>query len=462
VNKNDIVEVVIEDMGVNGEGIGKVDGYTLFIKDAIIGDYVRAKITKANKNFGFARLSGIISESEYRVKARCPVARPCGGCQIQEMCYEKQLEFKENKVRSNLKKIGGFQEERLAKVMEPIIGMEHPFNYRNKGSFPVGQDKFGEIVTGFYAGRTHKIIPNTDCVLGVEVNKVVLETVVSYMKENNVSPYDEGNKKGAIRHILIRYGFTTKEIMVCLVINHKSKECLTNGYKLVEKLEKIAGMTSIVVNCNTKDTNVIMGEKVEVLWGKGYITDYIEDIEYRISPHSFFQINPLQTKKLYNLVMEYADLKGREQVWDLYCGIGTISLFLSKKAKRVIGVEVAPQAIEDAKINAKINNIENVEFITGKAEEVLPKHFGKQSSMVYERPDIIVVDPPRKGCDKALLETIIATKPQKIIYVSCDSATMARDVKHLCDGGYQLQKVRPVDMFPMTVSVESVACLSRD
>ena len=461
MQKNDIIEVSIEDMGVNGEGVGKVEGYPLFIKDAIIGDKVKAKITKANKNYGFARLLEILTKSSFRVEPCCPVARPCGGCQIQEMSYEKQLEYKENKVKANLRKIGGFSEEKLTTTIEPIIGMENPFNYRNKGSFPMGIDNSGEIVTGFYAGRTHKIIPNTDCVLGVEVNSEILETVVNYMKENEITPYQEERRSGIIRHVIIRYGFRTEEIMVCLVINHYSKSGLTKVDELIEKLRKIPGMASIVVNYNTKDTNVIMGDKTDVLWGQGYITDYIGENEYRISPHSFFQVNPLQTEKLYNMVMEYAELKGHEQVWDLYCGIGAISLFLSKKARRVIGVEVVPQAIEDAKVNARINNITNVQFITGKAEDVLPKHFEKNQSFANNKPEIIVVDPPRKGCDKNLLETILATKPDKIIYVSCDSATLARDLKHLCDGGYQLKKVRPVDMFPMTVSIEAVACLSK-
>ena len=461
MEKNDIIEVTIEDMGVNGEGIGKIEGYPLFIKDAIIGDRVKAKITKANKNYGFARLSEIKSKSSFRVEPRCPVARPCGGCQIQEMCYEKQLDFKENKVRSNLKKIGGFSEDKLATIMEPIVGMEKPFKYRNKASFPVGINKNGKIVTGFYAGRTHKIIPNTDCVLGVEVNRDILETVITYMEENDISPYQEEKRDGIVRHILIRYGFTTKEIMVCLVINDETKKQLNKIGKLVRKLEQTPGMTSIVINYNKEDTNVIMGEKMEVLWGQSYITDYIGKIEYRISPHSFFQINPLQTEKLYNLVMDYANLKGHEQVWDLYCGIGTISLFLSKRAKKVIGVEIVPQAVEDAKTNARINNIKNVDFITGKVEEILPKNLNQQQVTAYNRPDIIVVDPPRKGCDKVLLKTILATKAEKVIYVSCDSATLARDLKYLCDGGYQLNKVRPVDMFPMTVSVECVTLLTK-
>ena len=461
MNKNDIVTVEITDIGVSGEGIGHVDGYTLFIKDAVIGDVVEAKVMKAKKNYGYARLMKVITPSEYRVEPKCAFARRCGGCQIQEMSYDRQLVFKDQKIRGNLERIGGFTKDQIDTVMQPVVGMEHPFGYRNKAQFPFGTDKEGNPITGFYAGRTHDIIANTDCALGVEQNKEILEIILQYMRENKIKSYDEKTGKGLIRHALIRYGFKTKEIMVCLVINGKK---LPKAERLIEKLIQIEGMTSITISPNTRRDNVIMGDSYEILWGQGYITDYIGNVKYQISPLSFYQVNPVQTEKLYGLALEYADLKGDETVWDLYCGIGTISLFLAQKAKQVYGVEIVPQAIDDAKENAKINAIDNAEFFVGKAEEVLPEYYAE-----YEREhngetahaDVIVVDPPRKGCDETLLETIVKMQPEKVVYVSCDSATLARDLKYLCANGYEIRMCRGVDQFPQSVHVETVVLLSR-
>ena len=461
MNKNDIVTVEITDIGVSGEGIGHVDGYTLFIKDAVIGDVVEAKVMKAKKNYGYARLMKVITPSEYRVEPKCAFARRCGGCQIQEMSYDRQLVFKDQKIRGNLERIGGFTKDQIDTVMQPVVGMEHPFGYRNKAQFPFGTDKEGNPITGFYAGRTHDIIANTDCALGVEQNKEILEIILQYMRENKIKSYDEKTGKGLIRHALIRYGFKTKEIMVCLVINGKK---LPKAERLIEKLIQIEGMTSITISPNTRRDNVIMGDSYEILWGQGYITDYIGNVKYQISPLSFYQVNPVQTEKLYGLALEYADLKGDETVWDLYCGIGTISLFLAQKAKQVYGVEIVPQAIDDAKENAKINAIDNAEFFVGKAEEVLPEYYAE-----YEREhngetahaDVIVVDPPRKGCDETLLETIVKMQPEKVVYVSCDSATLARDLKYLCANGYEVMVCRGVDQFPQSVHVETVVLLSQ-
>ena len=461
MNKNDIVTVEITDIGVSGEGIGHVDGYTLFIKDAVIGDVVEAKVMKAKKNYGYARLMKVITPSEYRVEPKCAFARRCGGCQIQEMSYDRQLVFKDQKIRGNLERIGGFTKEQIEAVMQPVVGMENPFGYRNKAQFPFGTDKEGNPITGFYAGRTHDIIANTDCALGVEQNKEILEIILQYMRENKIKSYDEKTGKGLIRHALIRYGFKTKEIMVCLVINGKK---LPKAERLIEKLIQIEGMTSITISPNTRRDNVIMGDSYEILWGQGYITDYIGNVKYQISPLSFYQVNPVQTEKLYGLALEYADLKGDETVWDLYCGIGTISLFLAQKAKQVYGVEIVPQAIDDAKENAKINAIDNAEFFVGKAEEVLPEYYAE-----YEREhngetahaDVIVVDPPRKGCDETLLETIVKMQPEKVVYVSCDSATLARDLKYLCANGYEIKMCRGVDQFPQSVHVETVCLLSK-
>ena len=461
MQKNDLVTVAIEDIGVGGEGIGKVDGYTLFIKDAIIGDVVEAKIVKAKKNYGYARLMNIVTPSENRIeKPACPMARRCGGCQIQEMKYGAQLSFKEGKVRGNLERIGEVPAELLDKVMQPIVGMEEPFHYRNKAQFPIGTDKEGHIITGFYAGRTHSIIPNTDCTLGVAVNQKILEIILHFMENNHISAYDEEKHKGLVRHVLIRYGFKTDEIMVCLVMNG---EKLPHAEKLVDKLCEISGMTSITISVNKAKTNVIMGNEIKLLWGQTYITDYIGNVKYQISPLSFYQVNPVQTEKLYGLALDYADLNGNETVWDLYCGIGTISLFLAQNAKQVYGVEIVPQAIDDARNNAKINDITNAEFYVGKAEEVLPEYYREyQESHGGEtaHADVIVVDPPRKGCEESLLQTIVDMQPEKVVYVSCDSATLARDVKFLRESGYELKKITPVDQFPNTVHVETVVLLS--
>ena len=448
--KNDIVTLKIEDCGIDGEGIGKADGFTVFVKDAVIGDTVRAKIMKAKKNYGYGRLEEIITPSPDRVEPKCQFARQCGGCQLQALSYEKQLEFKTSKVRGHLERIGGFTDI----PMEKILGMEQPFHYRNKAQFPVGKSKDGRIITGFYAGRTHSIIENRDCALGVTQNKEVLDRVIAHMEKFHIQPYDENTGKGLVRHVLIRYGFFTDEMMVCLIING---EKLPGEEALVKSLRQIPETVSVMVNVNKKRNNVILGEKVRLLWGKPYITDKIGEISYQISPLSFFQVNPYQTGRLYGKALEYAQLSGNETVWDLYCGIGTISLFLAQKAKRVRGVEIIPAAIENAKENACLNGFANTEFFVGKAEEVLPEQFARTG----ERADVIVVDPPRKGCDETLLSTIIEMQPDRVVYVSCDSATLARDLKYLCEKGYELKKVCPVDMFPNTVSVETVCLLSK-
>ena len=447
--KNDIVTLEIVDCGTDGEGIGKADGFTVFVKDAVIGDIVTAKIMKAKKNYGYGRLMEILKPSPYRVEPVCPSARQCGGCQLQAVSYEEQKVFKEKKLRGHLERIGGFRDL----PMEPMIGMDEPYHYRNKAQFPVGRNKEGRIITGFYAGRTHAIIENRDCALGIPQNKEILDIVIAHMEKYGIASYDEMTGKGLVRHIFVRYGFFTGELMVCLIINGQD---LPHQKELIEKLREIPGMASISLNINKKRSNVILGDKVKTIWGQEYITDKIGDISYEISPLSFFQVNPKQTWKLYSKALEYADLHGEETVWDLYCGIGTISLFLAQQAKFVRGVEIVPAAIDDAKRNAQINNIENVEFFVGKAEEVLPREYEKNG--VYA--DVIVVDPPRKGCDEMLLKTILKMQPKRVVYVSCDSATLARDLRFLCDNGYELKKVCGVDQFPQTVHVETVVLLS--
>ena len=426
IKKNDCFIVEIEDMSEDGSGIGKQEGYAWFIKDTVIGDVVEAKAMKTKKSYGFARLMKVIRPSEKRIEPTCPVSRQCGGCQLQAMSYEEQLKFKERKVCQNLLRIGGFDEKELE--FEPIIGMENPWRYRNKAQFPFGLDKEGGIVTGFYAGRTHTIIPQEDCLLGVEENQKILRIIKSYMREFRIQPYDEESHRGLVRHVLIRKGFRTGELMVCLVINGKD---LPGVKSLTETLCSVEGMTSISFSINREKSNVIMGKEIVNLYGPGYITDYIGEIQYHISPLSFFQVNPVQTEKLYQIVSEYAGLAGKETVWDLYCGIGTISLFLAQKAKAVYGVEIVPEAIRDARENARLNGFYNVEFFVGKAEEVLPEQYEARKYFA----DVIVVDPPRKGCDQMCLDTIVKMGPKKVVYVSCDSATLARDLRYLCDRG---------------------------
>ena len=452
--KNDVFQVRIEDMSDTGEGIGKTDGFIWFVKDAVIGDVVEAKVMKTKKSYGFARLIQVLEPSACRVTPRCPSARQCGGCQLQAMSYEEQLRFKENKVRNNLSHIGGLTEI----PMEPIIGMDEPWRYRNKAQFPFGKDKDGRIITGFYAGRTHAIIEQEDCLLGVEENQPILDCIRGFMEEYHIAPYEEELHKGLVRHVLIRKGFATEELMVCLVLNGDVKK-LKAPEVLVERLVKLfpSHMASISCSINREKTNVIMGKEIVNLHGPGYITDYIGNVCYRISPLSFYQVNPVQTQKLYGTALEYAGLTGEETVWDLYCGIGTISLFLAQKAKKVYGVEIIPQAIDDARANAKLNHFENVEFFVGKAEEVLPEQYEK--NQVYA--DTIVVDPPRKGCDSVCLDTIVKMAPEKVVYVSCDSATLARDVKYLGERGYEVKRVKTVDMFPWSGHVETVVLLSK-
>ncbi len=451
--KDDLITLVIDDMGIDGAGIGKIGGFPVFVKDVVIGDKIEAKIMKVKKGYAYARLINIIAPSAERTEPKCQYHKQCGGCQIQALDYKKQLLFKADKVKNNLQRIGGFSHVLLEKMMEPIVGMDlegqPPYHYRNKAQFPIGTDKNGAIITGFYAGRTHDIIPNMDCALGVEENKRILEAVVQYMKENKITAYNETIGKGLVRHVLIRKGFATGELMTCVIING---DTLPRQDKLIAALSKVEGMASISISINKERTNVIMGRSCRVIWGNETITDVIGGICFFISPLSFYQVNPVQTEKLYSLALEYAGLTGNEIVCDLYCGIGTISLFMAKKAKKVYGVEIVEQAIEDARKNAVRNQIDNAEFYAGKAEEVLPRLY-KEKGL---KADVICVDPPRKGCDEECLATMIKMAPERIVYVSCDSATLARDLKYLCANGYRLERIRPVDMFPHTVHVEVI------
>ena len=468
MEKNQIVTVRIEDIGNDGEGIGKVDGYTLFVKGAVVGDVAKVKILKAKKTYGYAKVEQLLTPSPDRVEPKCTVAGKCGGCQLQHLSYERQLAYKENKVKNCLQRIGGMQEEELEQVMESVIGMEAPFYYRNKAQYPVGTDKTGNIVMGFYAGHSHTIMECMDCAIQEPINAVILPIIKEFMKTHGILAYDEETGKGLLRHILTRVGFKTKEVMVCFIVNGRKfphvKELVEKLTSVVENFKDLEGkcgysLKSVCLNVNTEKTNVILGNEIISIYGETYITDYIGEIKYQISPLSFYQVNPKQTVKLYEKALEYADLNGNEIVWDLYCGIGTISLFLAKKAGKVYGVEIIPQAIEDAKNNARINRITNAEFFVGAAEDVMPTKYRESNGTM--KADVIVVDPPRKGCEESLLETIVKMEPKRIVYVSCDSATLARDVKYLKGKKYEVKKVCPVDQFGHTTHIEVAMLLCK-
>ena len=449
IKKNTNFLMTIEDLSSKGEGIGRINNFTVFVEGALPEDEVEAKIVEVKKNFAIGKLIRIIKASPYRVKAPCPYTKRCGGCQIQHLDYQAQLEYKRKRVTDSLERIG-----KLSNIqVHPTLGMENPFHYRNKAQFPVGLKK-GQVQIGFYAPKSHDIIDIQSCKIQDTVCDQILLIIRKFIEDNKIPVYDEEKHKGLIRHILIRTAFYTNEIMVCIIINGKK---LPHQEKLINELIRIPHMTSIVLNHNTKKTNVILGEEITTLWGQDYISDYIGDIKFEISPLSFFQVNPIQTKVLYEKVLEYAGLTGAETVWDAYCGIGTISLFLAQKAKKVYGVEIVEAAIEDARRNAKINKVDNVEFFVGKAEEIIPQFYREKGI----KADVIVVDPPRKGCDERLLETMVEMAPKRIVYVSCDPGTLARDLKILTEKGYKVEEVQPVDMFGHTMHVECVTLMSR-
>lgn len=447
VEKNKEYLMTIDDIGNDGEGIGKIDGFTVFVKDALPKEKIEVLITKVRKNFAYGRLMKIIEVSENRVEPVCKSYKRCGGCNIQHLSYNEQLNFKTKKVRDALERIGGF----VGVAVKDTIGMENPYNYRNKAQFPVGQSK-GKTEIGFYSPRSHNIVDIESCCIQNKANDRIIKIIRQFMEEENIPAYDEITGKGLIRHILTKVGFVTGEKLVCIVVNGNS---IPNKEKLIDRLKTIDGLTGIVLNINKQNTNVILGKENKVLWGREYIVDYIDGIKFEISVHSFFQVNPVQTRVLYGKALELAGLTGSENVLDIYCGIGTISLFLAQKAKKVIGVEIVEQAIKDAKRNAEINGIKNAEFIAGPAEKVIPEIY--DSGFVA---DTVVVDPPRKGCDIAVLNTIINMAPNRLVYVSCDPSTMARDVKILCENGFVINEVQPVDQFCHTTHVESVIMMT--
>ncbi|WMI82344.1 23S rRNA (uracil(1939)-C(5))-methyltransferase RlmD [Anaerotignum sp. MB30-C6] len=450
VEKNKTYEMIVDALGSNGEGIGRIEGFTIFVEGALPEETIKVLILKTKKSYGYGKLLEIISPSPYRVEPLCPVAKTCGGCQLQHFSYEGQLAYKAKKVKDDLERIGGL------KNVDGLTacGMEDPWRYRNKAKFPVGMGKDEGVKIGFYAKRSHRIIDTPVCYLQDPVNDEITAIVRAFMNEFQISAYDEEGHKGLVRHILTRVGRNSGEIMVCIVINGRR---LPHSEVLVERLQQILGVVSVVLNINKEQTNVILGKKVVTLWGKETIEDTLGGITFEISPLSFYQVNPAQTEVLYNKAVEMAGLKGNETVLDLYCGIGTISLFFAKKAKKVFGVEIVPEAIADARRNAERNGITNVSFQVGAAEEVIPRLFREQGI----RADVIVVDPPRKGCDQTLLDTITSINPDKLVYVSCNPATLARDVARLCEKGFEVKDVQVVDQFPMTVHVETVVLMSR-
>lgn len=443
-------DYTVEISGLTGEGLGvaRIEGFTVFVAGALIGEQAEIRIVKILKSYAYGKLLRILKPYSGRVKPSCEVVKKCGGCQLQHMSYESQLQYKTCRVKDAVLRIGGIS----GVTIHDTIGMDNPWRYRNKAQFPVGMD--GDVNIGFYANRSHEIINTPQCLIQDAINDGVIRTVREYIEEYGISVYNESTGEGIVRHIVIRKAFRTGEVMVCIVINGDS---LPSGKALVEMLkENICSLKSVILNINKRKTNVVLGGRNIVLYGEEAIYDYIGEFKFRISPNSFFQVNPIQTEILYSKALEYANLKGDEVVFDAYCGIGTISLFLSKRAKKVYGVEIVPQAIENAKENARLNGVENAEFITGESERVIPELYDKGI-----KADVMVVDPPRKGCDEKLLDVIANMRPERVVYVSCNPATMARDLKYLTERGFEVKEIQPVDMFPQTVHVEAAVLLQR-
>ena len=448
-NKEYIVDIV--DIGQGGVGIGKYEGFTVFVDGGLVQDKIKVKITKSKKNYAVGDIVEIIEKSPFRVERKCSESlRQCGGCQIQELDYQKQLDVKTNEVKQVISRIGKLDDV----IIHDTLGMEDPFRYRNKAQFPI-QKKDNMPVIGFYKKKSHDLISTDECIIQHEVNDKIIKIIKTYIRAYNVSIYDEKTHKGLLRHLVTKVGFTTGEVMIVLVANGKKLPYLKELASVLK--ENIPGFKTLVVNVNTQKTNVILGKENIVAYGDGMIRDYIGELVFEISPLSFFQVNPLQTEVLYNKALEYANLGENDTVFDIYCGIGTISLFLAQKAKKVYGIEIVEDAIKDAKRNAKINNMDNVEFYVGKAEEVVPKMYKEG-----KRANVVVVDPPRKGCDEKVLDTIVSMEPDRVVYVSCNPSTLARDLAYLNERGYKCHEIQPVDMFPHSVHVENVAWLSKE
>lgn len=447
-NKEYVVDIV--DIGQGGVGIGKYEGFTVFVEGGLIQDKVKVRINKSKKNYAVGDIVEIIEKSPFRVDRICSDdLKDCGGCQIQELDYNKQLELKTNEVKQVISRIGKLENVKIHET----IGMQSPCRYRNKAQFPI-QNINGSTAIGFYKKKSHDVIPTDMCVIQHDINDKIIKIIKTYIQAYNVSIYNETTHTGVLRHLVTKVGFTTNEVMVVLVANGTNLPHLNELASVLK--ENIPGFKTLVLNVNKAKTNVILGKENKVIYGNGKINDYIGDLVFEISPLSFFQVNPVQTEVLYNKALEYAELKENDTVFDIYCGIGSISLFLAQKATKVYGIEIVEDAIKDAKINAKLNNLNNVEFYVGKAEEVVPKMYSEGKTA-----NVVVVDPPRKGCDEKVLDTIVSMKPDRVVYVSCNPSTLARDLAYLDERGYKCVEIQPVDMFPHTMHVETVAKLRR-
>ncbi len=499
--KNDLITLEITDLTEEGQGVGKKDGLVFFVKDSVMGDKVEARILKAKKNYAYAKVEKLLEASPYRITPLCPVAGKCGGCQLQHLSYEKELSWKEDRIAQSLIRIAGLSPEEVESKKEGILGGVLS-RYRNKAQYPVqsrkeirsggtssvsawkvdgkrpeknkieAKEKPSDLSTGFYGFHSHRIIETEDCLINSAENPLILNCIKEWAREYKISGYEEETGKGLLRHIFLRKGFSTGEILLCLVLNGKS---LPHGKELWERMQDLSlsveeggqvqgSIVGLCVNINEGSGNAILGRETRCLYGKDSIEDKIGELSFSISVPSFYQVNPVQTEKIYGKALEYAALTGEETVWDCYCGIGTISLFLAQKAKQVYGLEIVPEAIENAKKNAEKNGLHNTEFYVGAAEEVLPKWVEEQKKEgkdVGNLVDVVSLDPPRKGCDEACLSAVLELSPKRIVYVSCDPGSLARDIKYLGEGGYVLEKWVGIDNFPRTGHVETVVLLQR-
>ena len=502
LQKNDLIMLEITDLTEEGQGVGKKDGLVFFVKDSVMGDLVEARILKAKKNYAYAKVEKLLEASPYRITPLCPVAGKCGGCQLQHLSYEKELAWKEDRIAQSLIRIAGLSPEEVERKKEGILGGVLT-RYRNKAQYPVqsrreirsggatsvsdwkvdgkwpgknkieAKEKSSDLGMGFYGFHSHRIIETEDCLINSAENPLILNCIKEWAKEYKISGYEEETGKGLLRHIFLRKGFSTGEILLCLVLNGKS---LPHGKELWERLQDLSlsvekggqvqgSIVGLCVNINEGSGNAILGRETRCLYGKESIEDKIGELSFSISVPSFYQVNPVQTEKIYGKALEYAALTGEETVWDCYCGIGTISLFLAQKAKQVYGLEIVPEAIENAKKNAEKNGLQNAEFFVGAAEKVLPKWVEEQKREgkdVGNLVDVVSLDPPRKGCDEACLSAVLELSPKRIVYVSCDPGSLARDMKYLREGGYELQKWVGIDNFPRTGHVETIALLQKE
>ena len=446
-NKEYIVEII--DTGYKGEGIAKIDDFTIFIPNAIKGEKIKIKIIKVLTSYAFGKIIEIIEPSKNRLESDCSTYKRCGGCNLRHVKYDETLKIKQNLVQSLVNKTL----KNKIKVKE-TIGMENPYYYRNKAQFPIGKDKENNVVMGVFANRTHEIIPIEECFIQNKEIQKLSKFILEFIKENDISVYDETSRKGLIRHIVTKIGIKTNEIMCIIVIN--GKEIPKEKELTMQIIKKFPNVKTIVKNINTKNTNVIMGEKNEKIYGDGYIEDKLGEYTFKISPHSFYQVNPVQAEKLYSIGVEAANINKEDVVFDLYCGIGTISLFMAKYAKKVYGVEIVEQAIKDAKENAKINNIKNTEFIAGDTKLILDDLINNKNII----PNVVMVDPPRKGLDNRSVENILKIMTNRFVYISCNPATLVRDLAKF-EEMYEIKSIQPVDMFPFTAHVECVCVLNR-